>query len=195
MAEYNWNVGREMGVLENLGNVCLLAIITMAVSGIKRKPLAWGKSLLVILALFSIFILLEEMDYGLHYYEYFMDIRADESVSKRNFHNIGKTYLVLMGFADAVIIFLFVIAPFILEKTNNPLFRYLLPGRPYIWLVLSMILISILANGLQATGFAGEDPLKDNAGEFLELLVYYTFMIYFHEIIYKRNFLLSTPGN
>lgn len=180
---------RELGLLENIQNIYLLAMIATAIYGIKIKPMKWERLLMAFLALGAIFVFLEEIDYGLHYYDYLMKIgpsSAGAGAEIRNIHNIGEVTDFLKFIMNAGIALLFVIAPLTLAKSSNSLIRYITPGRWFILTVVSMFLLSRLAHALNRAGF-GSGTLDNNISEFSEMTDYYIFMIYFYELVFGKS--------
>lgn len=182
----NSNSVRELGLLENIQNIYLLAMIAMAIYGIKIKPMKWERLLMAFLALAAVFVFLEEIDYGLHYYDYLMKIGSQQAVKARNIHNIGEVTDFLKFIMNAGMALLFVIAPLTLAKSSNSLIRYITPGRWFILTVLSMFLLSRLAHALNRAGF-GSGTLDNNISEFSEMTDYYIFMIYFYELVFGKS--------
>ena len=64
---------RELGAPENIQNLIILSVIFLACKGAQRKAWKIEKIAFVIVAAVSLFLLLEEMDYGRHVYKYFID--------------------------------------------------------------------------------------------------------------------------
>ena len=60
------NSQREFGLLENMQNVLLIAIVIIAGRAVFKPKPAWERAGFSGIALLSVFVLLEEMDYGLH---------------------------------------------------------------------------------------------------------------------------------
>lgn len=197
MPEMNFNLGREMGLVENLQNVCLLVMTAMALRGVAVKDHAWERYLFLVIACGSLFILLEEIDYGRHYYELIMGIRAHDSAAVRNIHNVGRSAEYFWYVADVLIVGMFILAPFALRKVAWRPVRYLLPSRWCAVLAIFGFLSGRLAALLDGWGFAEADTLKGNTGEFMELIYYYMFTLYVHELVFRRRYTSphgTTPG-
>ena len=143
---------REFGILENIQHLYLLAMALICLYAIKIKPYAWEKVLILCVALFSTWILLEELDYGLHYYEYLFDVPIAEREVNRNFHNQGNRLQNMRRAVDVVMALFFLIAPFYWRNTKKPLLSYLLPNRWMAGTAVAMILLSELAHALYAQG-------------------------------------------
>lgn len=179
---------RELGLLENLQNAFLLAIIVMTAYGIRRKPFRAEKAVMIILMLGTVFVLLEEIDYGKHYYDYMIGRPWYADTGFRNIHNMGDTTDVLKRFADIGMVLFFVVLPLAFAKSRNDLLRYITPDRFFILTMITMFAISKLAHFLADAGVGTTGPIRKNISEFRELLVYYVFMIYLLGLVFRRDY-------
>lgn len=187
---------REWGILENLQLLILMCIFGLVFFAARKNTLKifkWGYGLL---AVFTLFIILEEMDYGTHFYQLWEGLPEEESsYDVKSLHNLGnnaklfkRSIYVLMGA-------LFVISPFLKEKVKHPFLRYLIP-KPRILLVAVLAIISDLVPRLIIHYDIREDGgLGINIGEFSEIMVYYIFMIYLIHLIFGPPYQNSNTGN
>lgn len=187
---------REFGVLEMLQNLFLLGICFYATRCFFATNLSLVKLFSFLLILISIFILLEEIDYGAHYVEYFTGQHgslAQESWD-RNWHNrISPTgvqygsYLKLV--ADVAILAGFVVGPLFFRESRIPLVRLLVPSRWMISTVVLIVLLSLLAHSFEDSGYSiisgVHGNLEKNISEFRELNMYYLFLLY-TTLLYQR---------
>lgn len=187
MPKMNPSSGREFGLLENLQNLILLAMIVMAAMGFRRKTQRIEKAGMAFVFLFSCFIFLEEIDYGLHFYEYAKNVPWYESTRARNLHNVGDRTNITKRVVDLGMLVAFGILPFALAKTRNPLVRFLLPTRESLLTLLAMLLVRTLAHQLKDHGFGTEGTIDNNLSEFRELVTYYLFMLYLFQITFRRS--------
>lgn len=192
MPRMHRGMGREFGLLENLQNLYLLAMVAMAAYAVKRKTLTWERMGWAVLTLFSIFIFLEEIDYGLHYYEYARGVTLLDAAEVRNIHNQGDNTSVMKRGVDILLIGLFLIIPLACANSSKALIRYITPTRWFILTLASMFILSRLAHGLKGAGFGEGGTINKNLSEFRELTVYYMFMVYIFELVYRRTF-SATP--
>ena len=84
----NWlpqNSWREFGLLEQLQNLLLLAVLTILVLGAFRKTGVLDKGIMVAGSIVFLFLFLEEIDYGINFYEYLTG--GDSGIRLRNWHN------------------------------------------------------------------------------------------------------------
>ena len=187
---FSW---REFGALELLQNVALIAIIVLLADSARRAGTRLMRLALVVAAVGFVFVLLEEVDYGRHWYEYVTGDVGPLSPDDwdRNLHNRrtgeGVQYARYMRFGASVFIGIaFVFAPLLLQRSRRPLVQLLLPSRWMIATVVLMVLLSDLAHALEDAGratIAGvPGNLERNISEFRELVLYYLFGLYCLEL-------------
>lgn len=197
LAPFSW---REFGILELLQNVFLLGIAWYLFRSAMILGLTLQGSLFAILMLLFLFVLLEEIDYGLHFIEYFTGSGTDLSGEwDRNLHNLSTEEGVQYGsymkaVATASLVIVFFLAPFALSKSNNLLVCLFTPSRWAAANVLLIVLFSQIAHALDSAGFSHINGtpgnLEHNISEFRELNMYYLFLLYFAEL--KER--LGKPG-
>lgn len=187
MPDLHPNSAREFGLLENLQNVLLLAMCAMAFMGVRRQTQRVGKAAMAALGIFSAFILLEETDYGLHLYEWIMDVPPGEHAEDRNLHNVGDRTSRTKQIVDVGMVIFFLIMPFALAKSRKPLVRYLAPDRFSTLTIVCMFIVRTLAHELNDRGFGEGGGIVKNISEFRELVTYYVFTLYVFEIAIGRT--------
>lgn len=190
---------REFGLLESLQNICLFLIVIFAAMGAVKKRSMYEKGFAVVIALAALFVFLEEIDYGLHYYE-FITGTVQVMPGHRNWHNQGEGMSYarrLKPVVDALMICLFVVFPLTLQKVKHPLVQYLLPSRWFVAFALIIIVSSNLAHILDDAGYGIINGIKGNLSrgdisEFRELYMYYGYMIYVYGLVFwKGNTVLA----
>jgi hypothetical protein len=180
----NPDAAREFGLLENLQNVYLLAIIAICAVAAKRRS-GMARMLFGGASLFVVFVLLEEIDYGLHYYELATEGSSYDPEQVRNIHNIGETTRYIKRAADVLLILLFGLLPLILRSNKNPFIRAVLPS-PYCALTLIVMLVMrTLAHGLQDLGVGDPGSIEKNLSEFREVNIYYLALVYCYDIAHR----------
>lgn len=194
MPKMNPSSGREFGLLENLQNLILLAMIVMAIVGFRRKTHRVEKAGMAFIVVFSCFIFLEEIDYGLHFYEYAKDVPWHESEQARNLHNVGDRTAITKQVVDLGMLVVFGILPFVLAKVGNPFVRYLCPDRFSILTLIAMLIVRTVAHQLKDHGFGSEGTIDNNLSEFRELVTYYLFMLYLYQIALRRTLFPADPS-
>ncbi|MGI9290583.1 MAG: hypothetical protein ACR2QG_04800 [Gammaproteobacteria bacterium] len=180
---------REFGLLENLQNLYLLTMMGLGAWAIRIKPYLLEKICGFLLMVFATFVFLEEIDYGLHWIEFLSDTPKEAAIptDNRNWHNDGQRTSIMKDIVTLSCVLLFVIAPFALKNSNQPLIRYLLPVRQYAAGFLGIVLISRVAHYLGDMGL-GAAGIKQNLGEFRELGMYYLYMVWCYTVIIRRDF-------
>jgi hypothetical protein len=181
-----WDSWREFGLLENLQNLYLLVIVIAGVVFARRAQRPWQRWFGVIVAVGSTVVLLEEIDYGLHYYELIVGHTVLPEGS-RNLHNFRDNlgYFKLAMNAGAALLFLLIPAVTYPYRERVPVVGYL---RTNAWYVITFgiaILVSTVAHALDDAGL-GNNSLSGNMSEFREHNVYYLAMVYFVDVFFHR---------
>lgn len=183
---------REFGAVENVQHLIIFAIIVVAILGSIRKTLKWEKNIFALLAVASLILLLEELDYGLHQVEYFTSNTYEGGA--RNIHNyILRPYgLDFDKVMSPVVYFVlglgFCILPILVYvgKLAHPWFRYLTPEPHSIGTIIVMVAVTQMAFFLDKIDWHNNHSLKGNITEFGEGFVYYLILVYFVELVFKR---------
>ncbi|MFP6582249.1 MAG: hypothetical protein VCD00_06805 [Candidatus Hydrogenedentota bacterium] len=181
------NSQREFGLLENLQNVLLLTMVIFAIRGAVRKEYLVERVAFGGLACFALFVFLEEIDYGLHFYEYARGIQSDEAAANRNLHNVGDRTSTIKRVVDLGMFVLFVVLPFGFHKSRNRYLRYLAPDRYSVFTLLGSVLVSQFAHFLNDRGFGDAANIGSNISEFREYVTYWLFLLYIRELVFRRN--------
>ena len=176
------------------------ALLALIVLYLARSALLtgerWLRAAFGLLAFLFIFVLLEEIDYGLHYYDYFTGSMVESSAGEwnRNLHNRSTAAGVQWGsymklVSKAMLVLGFVVAPLVMHRSENRLARLLTPSRWAAATVLLMFVLSRLAHVLDRAGLSLIDGtaggLEHNISEFREFNLYYLFLLYFAELFSK----------
>lgn len=187
---------REFGVLENLDTLliaCTLAVL-IRISFLPMRPVFRAISVLACLA--TVVMFLEEIDYGLHWIEWMRGIPPGTGAQIRNLHNQGNSTNDLKAIANVILAALFVIVPYVDRLKRFRLVRLVSPSKMVLFTVLATALVALLHEALDPYNLPTNRSLDSNQSEFEELLIYYTFFVYFREkYIQFRNApeLLSKP--
>jgi len=181
---------RESGLLEQLENLYLLTIFVMFAYLAIRRTNAIEKLFLFSSSLIFLFLLLEEIDYGINLYEFFTHNTI--SGTARNWHNESadgtkqnvQYFKQLVDFAN----FLWFIAlPLIASKVKIPIIKCLIPHRLFILSFILTIFYSRVAHGLDDLGLSVIDgvqgSLSGNISEFREHNTYYLYLLYAFQVI------------
>ncbi len=186
MPSLSSNSGREFGLLESLQNLYLLVIVGAALLFAWRWRNPWQCAFGLVVALGAGFVLLEEIDYGLHYYEY-LSGRLLPHYTPRNLHNLGDNLRWFKLAMDGGMVLLFCLIPLATYRfrERSPLVGYLRTNCWYLAGVVLFLLLSRLAHLLDDIGL-GNGNLHQNIGEFREHNVYYLAMLYFLDLFLRR---------
>ncbi len=181
---------REFGLVENTQHVILALIAFLFLRGGLRAAVPLQRLGFLVLGAGFVLLLLEEIDYGLHYYEWWVGAWVFKDL--RNLHNVGETTQQLKVLADTANLLWFVVLPLAALRLRNAWLRYLAPPPLILATVAVALLVSRLAHELTALGLQpmlGEAPrlaLAGNVSEFRETVVYYVWLLYVHELVTRR---------
>lgn len=174
---------REFGALETLQHLLLLAFAVLVARLAWRASRRGERVLFGVVALGAVFVLLEELDYGLHFYEALAGVPPEERARIRNLHNIRRgsgdelADAIKRG-ADVVIALYFVAFPLLASRIRNERVRALVPSR---WLIATLavaFVASRVAHALDDAGAPSNGSLAKALGEFRELGTYYAWFLY-----------------
>lgn len=173
---------RELGALENLQNVLLIAVVVLAASAALRKPSGVDRAAFAGIAVLASLVFLEEIDYGLHHWESLMGALPKDKAKVRNIHNIGHTTEKIKLVVNVGCALLFVLAPLAALRVRNPYLQYLAPSPWAIATIALLVVLSKWARYLQDSGFNSSGALRGNLSEFEELLLYYLSLVYLADV-------------
>ena len=178
------NSWREFGLLELLQNFCLLSVIgILSLAAYNKKGTVDGL-LFFLGVLVFIFLLLEEIDYGIHFYEFF--VGQESEVTIRNWHNQKtdgeQNVKRFKKLVDGVMFLVFIVLPLVKNKIPIPFIRNIAPSRWFIAGFAAIILAAKIAHLLDDQGMGiiqgTEGNLSGNISEFRELGTYYFYVLY-----------------
>ncbi len=191
--EYN----REFGIIENIQLLIILAIILVSYKNSTKAKIKSIRLIFILILISSIFIFLEEIDYGIHYYDYLtgkskeqLKIESLDNNSIRNIHNQGNLTRYLKLFAY-VLFALIIVSPIIFKrlKFRSKYLNYLAPKHYFIYTLLSMVLLNRAARYIDKFLKNNEvNSLNSNVSEFEEVFIYYILLLY---ILEKSTSLLT----
>jgi hypothetical protein len=185
----NWDLPnpdapREFGLLENLQHVFLIAIAVIAALAAKRTS-GLARLFFAGVTAMTVFVFLEEIDYGLHYYEIATGDSSFDPGQVRNVHNIGDANRYFKKVGDAVLILFFGLLPLVLRKNTHPVVRAVLPSAWCVLTLVVMLAMRSLAHGLRDYGVGDPGTIDKNISEFRELNVYYLGVLYVYDIAHR----------
>lgn len=183
----NW----EFGILENIQLVILALIFGISIKGLLSKKILLEKVGFGLLALFTVFVFLEEIDYGAHHMKYFFG--TDETFFKqltgeRNIHNQNDAAKWYKRPVYPIMGILFIMLPLFRDRIKNPFLNYITPNKAIIATAILSIAVDVVPRLLIKAGLK-DGGLGTNIGEFSEVMVYYIFFLYLREIVYQKTWI------
>jgi len=172
---------REFGLLENLDLVFILftLVVLIRMAFLPMRPLF--RLAIVFACLATVLLLLEEVDYGLHIIEWMRGIPPGTGAKIRNLHNQGHITDDLKLAANLILAAMFVILPYVDSLKRYRLVKMVSPSKMILFTVLATALVALLHEALDPYNLPTNGSLNSNQSEFEELLMYYTFFLYFWE--------------
>lgn len=190
--EYN----REFGVVENLQLLIIIGIIYVSVRSLSMAKSILEKFVFGGIVLLSLFIFLEEMDYGLHIYDHFsgksieniQEAKLDKS-QVRNLHNQGHySNIILWGVYISYVLIILAL-PVVLKKKkySNKYLEWIIPSRYLAYALIAMAIVNRIALNFDKTLDHSNMSLSKNVSEFEEIFIYYIALLYLYELA-KKDF-------
>ncbi len=179
-------INREFGLLENIQHLMLLWIVIIGVRAVRSSGHRWRRRMFLFIAVVTALLFLEEVDYGLHWWELIMGTPPEEQASVRNLHNIGGTTQDIKYIGNIVMILMFVVMPFVATRSTSQWWRYFRPSRYLVITAVVTFLLARLAHYLYDSGYYPDGPISSNISEFREVMVYYVWLIYFCVLARKQ---------
>lgn len=182
---------REFGLLEQLQNLLILSIVVIFTRAAFQNVLQLKKFFFAAGAATFLFLFLEEIDYGLHFYSYLTGNCSE--VINCNWHNlksIGErqngTYL--KKISDLAMILWFILLPLLNKKVSFP--PLLKAVTPSLWFIPTLLIVASTSNlahyldGLDLDIINGvQGSLFGNTSEFRETNTYYICLLYAIQLI------------
>ncbi len=185
------NINREFGLLENTQLAIIIGIMIVAIQGFFTSSNRFKKLIMLLAFFISVFLFLEEIDYGDHFVKYFSDeipakiTQTYENKHFRNIHNNGKITEYFKLSAYIVFGILVIIYPYLIKKFHikNPYILWLKPSRYLVYTLVVMIFINQLALYLDKHFKAAHiHALNSNVSEFEEVFIYLIMFLYLREL-------------
>ncbi|MEM6394978.1 MAG: hypothetical protein AAF741_01430 [Bacteroidota bacterium] len=184
-------INREFGLVENLQLVMIALLVYVSYRGISSdknlvENIGYG-----LLAAFFVVAFLEEIDYGIHYYEYFYNDGVEDKSITRNFHNQPGKLFYVRQFIIFTMVLVFVVLPLAKPYIKQPFLRHFCADRMIVYSFLVYLFISQLARRLPQFEVNVNPSLKGNHQEFEELTSYYIMFLYLYELVFLKGKLLA----
>jgi hypothetical protein len=177
------NSRREFGLMEFVEHSIILAAMVVAIRAAIRVRPALLRGMFALIALAVLVLFLEEVDYGLHYYEYLRGIHPDEAATARNLHNVGDRTSQLKHLGDFAMGLAFVCAVLPLRRAKSAWVRFFAPDRYLALTLIIGMLTHVIAHSLNDRGLGV--GIRSNISEFREIVTFYFGLMYTLEL-YRR---------
>jgi hypothetical protein len=194
-------INREFGLIENVQLLLLILIFLRAIKGVRTREAKIEKYGFLLVAILTVFLFLEEIDYGLHYYDYFTGkpeikqvVVFDQKV--RNIHNNGPMQNLFKLTSYGVIIIFFVILPLVTSKfkEKHAVLNFLSPSRLIISTAACLLILNQIALYLYHKYNSPSSSLTANVSEFEEIMIYYIVLLYVSEMVKKPQGMLTSKS-
>jgi hypothetical protein len=172
---------REFGLLENLDAILILCILVVLIrlAFLPMRPIF--RVAVVLACLATVFMFLEEIDYGLHWIEWMKGIPPGQGAQIRNIHNQGKSTSDLKAMANLIFGAVFVILPYVDRLKKFRVIKMASPSKMILFTVIATALVALTHQVLDPYHLPSNRVLDSNESEFEEVLIYYSFFVYFRE--------------
>ena len=177
---------REFGLLEHLQSLIICMAFIGGVLGYRRADSWVEKTACALFAGGSALMLLEEIDYGLHYWEWAF---GDSGLVTLSIHNMDDNSALpeIKKASNLILVLLFVVVPLAAGRFADRRVVYFVPDRMLITTVVAAFAVSQLAHVLDKAGWYPDGPLTLNVSEFRETFTYYAFMLYGLDLALHRR--------
>lgn len=186
---------REFGLLEQMQNAFLLTIVFLFAIEVINRPSLLEKFFFLCGGLVMLLLLLEELDYGIHFYEYFNGQESTIEAKQRNWHNRDISGRSINGrlkkISSLLMVFWFMVCPLLSSRVNFKVLSNIIPSRWFVVAFTLVILFSSLAHYLDDLGLADINgvagSLEGNISEFRETSTYYLYLLYAIQLITTKG--------
>jgi len=184
---------REFGAMEMLQNLFLLVLIGILSYGLIKQTSLLDKGLYFLAVLVFTFLFLEEIDYGLHYYEFITGNSFGDQ--PRNWHNQEgadghQNTRKIKKVADLLMVLMFVLLPLLCKFTplkNNIGKLNFVPIIYFPIAIVVAVVLSKCAHFFNDSGFGiingVQGKLDNNISEFRETSMYYIYILYALQLV------------
>lgn len=190
-------INREFGIIEHLQLLLLMIIFVVATKGVRNNTNKKSRQCFRVVAAACVLLFFEEIDYGLHYRDYFTSYQSEVSPvmiidydnELRNLHNNGEITDIAKMVSYIIIVCLFVIIPLLPSAVTQKyrLFEYLSPSRFIVLTAASLLAVNNLALYFARNYQYRNAALNGNISEFEEIMIYYIFLLYVSELAYSQK--------
>jgi len=183
----NW----EWGIIENLQALLVLLMAGLFAKGAFRTDDNLIRAAFGLLFIFSVFVFVEEIDYGAHYRHLITGQKEsylDTLTGTYNLHNQGNNAKLFKRPVYGLICLIFLVSPYIgrLDPKNilrkltdgNTYFQMVIPSPRMALLVAVLVFADLFPRALVFSGLREDGGFGVNIGEFSEFIMYYLFFRY-----------------
>ena len=175
---------REFGLIENLQNLSILGMIILCIhSAASEKTFRW-RGLWIVASVLAIGVLMEEIDWGNHYYTALTGNSMTEA-ENFNIHNQSSLTDWLKRGVDITFLLGFVILPLFANRFP-PGIRLFLPVAYSALPLLVGFGVSQAAHAMEHAGWPNNQSLHKNISEFREMFTYWVVLLYLWEVSRRR---------
>ncbi|HYD48175.1 MAG TPA: hypothetical protein VEB21_07505 [Terriglobales bacterium] len=178
------HINRELGVLESIQHLLLLALVVLNVRTALRQSEVTGRVLWWVFSTGALFMLLEELDYGQHYLEYLREVPLEHRSTVRSLHDGANTQRFKL-LSDIMDIAFFILLPLAARRSDDARVRYITPSIYSIGTVAASFVLSRTGHLLDDYGFGAGGALYSGLAEFREVFTYWLWSQYFHELRHR----------
>lgn len=176
---------RELGLLESTQHLLLVAVIAMAVLGLRRAEVLMERLGYGLATALAVFQLLEELNYGYHYL-HALGIITDSGGVRWNLHNRGVS-TPMKNAGDLVLLVYFFLLPLLVRPGWPGWVRFLAPPRLLIVTILCSVAVSKLGHSLNDRADLSNHVLESGISEFREAFIYYIVLLYVRDLVVNRR--------
>lgn len=176
---------REFGLIENSQNILLLLSALLCWRTARSEPCNHWKWFWRLGTLASLFLFMEEIDWGDHYWSLLTGTQRP-SGEYFNIHNQGNITRWLKKIVDGGSVAIFILIP--LARKRLPVkIQSLVPDIHSALTLLCGLLTSKLAHALENAGINNNGSLLNNISEFRETFTYWVGLLYLWEVAQRRK--------
>jgi hypothetical protein len=175
---------REFGLIENLQNLFILGMVILCLRTARIETGTLWRILWFGAAIMAIGILMEEIDWGNHYYT---ALTGKSLTEKENFniHNQSALTDWLKRGVDLTFLFGFVVLPLFANRFPPKIRLFI----PLLYSALPLLIgfgVSQGAHAMEDAGWPNNQSLNKNISEFREMFTYWVVLLYLWEVSRRR---------
>lgn len=178
-------INRELGLLESTQHLLLVAVIIMALRGLRGAEVPMERLGYGLATALAVFQLLEELNYGYHYL-HALGLVSDSGGVRWNLHNRGVS-TPMKNVGDLVLLVYFFVLPLVVRPAWPAWLRFIIPPRLLALTVLCSVAVSKFGHYLNDNAALSNHVLENGVSEFREAFIYYVVLVYVRELAVNRR--------